>query len=231
VASHLAAALADERKRCVLVDLDGSFADVSVALGVEPAADVRTIADLLAVADEMSPEHVEAALFRHSRKFDALLAPPEPLSAPPGAGLYCGAVALLAMSHDMVILHTPRSLDAVARAGLAMADLVVLVVSPDLFCLYSARRVMDALGIEHDPARCMVVVNPVVRGDVGMAEVERVLGIRPEALIRFDPAVGRAQDRGELVGVRSRRTWRDIRGLARRAAATASPPHPEQREE
>jgi Flp pilus assembly CpaE family ATPase len=220
IASHLAAALAEQGKRCVLVDLDGCFADVSVALGIAPGQDIRTVADLVAVAGELEPDHVEDALFRHARGFAALLAPPEPTQSPGiPSGLYRGTVALLALSHDVVVVHTPRCLDDIARAGLAMADEILLVVSPDLFSLYSARRAMSALGLQGGGGRCRVVINPHVRRDIGFAEVEGILGVRPDAAVRFDPAVSRAQDGGELLRSRSHRAWRDVQALARLCAA------------
>lgn len=223
IASHLAAALADQGKRCVLVDLDGSFADVSVALGIAPGQEVKTVADLIPVAGELEPDHVEDALFRHPRGFAALLAPPEPTLAPsiPG-GLYAGTVALLALSHDAVLLHTPRCLDDVARTGLRMADEILLVVSPDLFSLYSARRVISALEFRAGEGRCHVIINPHARGDIRLADIEDIIGMRPAATVRFDPAVGRAQDRGELLRARSRGAWRDVRALAKRLAADAT---------
>jgi Flp pilus assembly CpaE family ATPase len=223
LASHLAAALVEEGRRCALVDLDGSFADVSVALGIEPGRDVRTIADLLPVAGELAPDHVQDALFQHPRGFAALLAPPEPSGLPElPAGIYTAAISLLALAHDVVVLHTPRSLDEIAKAGLSMADEILLVISPDLFSLYSARRAMSALGLPDASERCNIVINPMARGEVRTKEIERVLGMRPKAAVRFDPAVGRAQDRGQLLGARSHRAWRDVRALARRLASAPS---------
>jgi Flp pilus assembly CpaE family ATPase len=223
IASHLAAALAEQGNRCVLVDLDGCFADVSVALGIAPGQDVRTIADLVPVTRELEPDHVEDALFRHPRGFAALLAPPEPVQAPGiPSGLYSGTVALLALSHDVVVLHTPRCLDDVARTGLRMADEILLVVSPDLFSLYSARRAMSALGLQGSGGRCRVVINAHARGDIGFAEIEDILGVRPSAAVRFDPAVSRAQDRGELLRPRSHRAWRDVQVLAKLWATVAA---------
>jgi Flp pilus assembly CpaE family ATPase len=223
IASHIAAALADGGKRCVLVDLDGCFADVSVALGIAPGQDVRTVADLVAVADELEPDHIEDALFRHPRGFAALLAPPEPTHVPDiPSGLYGGAVALLALSHDVVVLHSPRCLDEAARTGLRLADEVLLVVSPDLFSLYSARRAISALGFQAGDGRCQVVINPHSRGDISLADIEDILGIPPAATVRFDPAVSRFQDRGELLRARSRGAWRDVQALAKRVAADAA---------
>jgi Flp pilus assembly CpaE family ATPase len=223
LASHLAAALADAGARCVLVDLDGCFADVTAALGIPPDRDVRTVADLLPVADELEPEHLADALYHHARGFNALLAPPEPAQiGQVPAGLYSGSIALLALSHDVVVLHVPRCLDDTARVCLGIADRVLMVVSPDLFSLYAARRAVVALGLG-DSRRLHVVVNPYERGAIGLDEVERVLGARPAAAVRFDPAVSRAQDRGELMRARSRRIWRDVQALAKLVAADAEP--------
>ncbi|HEX9410824.1 MAG TPA: AAA family ATPase [Actinomycetota bacterium] len=215
VACHLIAALSDQGRKCVLVDLDGSFADVTIALGIDDSKDIRTAADLLAVMEEMSPDHVENALFRHPEGFAVLLAPANPsTSSSLVPELYEAAITQLALMYEAVILHVPRSLDGVARVGLNLADEVVLVVAPDVFSVHSARRAIDAVGLAEPSGRCRVVINPMVRGAVGAAEVESALGIRPATAIRFDAAVGRVQDRGELLPSRSRGAGRDVRALA-----------------
>ena len=213
LASHLAAALADRGTSCVLVDLDACYADVTIALGIDASQDVRTVADLVPVASELGPDHVEDAVFRHARGFAALLAPPEPTQDIPPA-LYGGAVALLALTYDVVVLHTPRCLDEAVRTGLGMADEILVVVSPDLFSLYSARRALAALGALGSAPACRVVINPLERGEMGFGLIERILGVRPVAAVRFDRAVGRAQERGELLRARSHPAWRDVRTLA-----------------
>jgi len=215
VACHLIAALSDQGRKCVLVDLDGSFADVTIALGIDDSKDIRTAADLLAVMEEMSAEHVENALFRHPEGFAVLLAPANAsTSSSLVPELYEAAITQLALMYEAVILHVPRSLDGVARVGLNLADEVVLVVAPDVFSVHSARRAIDAVGLAEPSGRCRVVINPMVRGAVGAVEVESALGIRPTTAIRFDPAVGRVQDRGELLPSRSRGAGRDVRALA-----------------
>jgi len=65
-----------------------------------------------------------------------------------------------------------------------------------------------------------VVVNRASRSDVTVADVERILGIRPSAVVRFDPAVRRAQDRGELLPARARRVGRAVDALARALLAS-----------
>lgn len=212
VATQLAASFADLGRRCVLVDLDASFADVTIALGVDHQ--VRTIADLVPVVGELGPDHVEDALFRHARGFSVLLAPSEPGKRDVPSGLYTAAIALLAGAYEVVVAHVPRGLDPLIRSAIGMADDVVLVVGPDLFSLYAARRAMQGLGLEGQPGKCRVLVNPMLRSEITPKDVERVLGITPFAAVRFDAAVPRAQGEGRLLPPRARKAGRDLRALA-----------------
>ncbi|MGH2554386.1 MAG: AAA family ATPase [Actinomycetota bacterium] len=219
VASQLAASFADRGQRCVLVDLDASFADVTIALGIgEPT---RTIADLVPVAGELGPDHIEDALHRHPRGFSVLLAPTEPVQQDvPPPGLYTAAIALLAGAHEVVVVHVPRGLDSLVRAAIGMADEVVLVVAPDLFSLYAARRAVQALGLDEQADGCRVLLNPLVRNEIRPKDVERVLGIAPFGAVRFDSAVVRAQAKGRLLPPRARRAGKDLRALAGKLAAS-----------
>jgi Flp pilus assembly CpaE family ATPase len=214
--SHLAAAMAARGERTVVADLDAQFADLTVALGVPHEEEVRTIADLVEVADELAPDHLEDVLYAHPRGFSALLGPLEHgnvKQVPPG--LYPGCLALLAGSFDVVLALVPRAIDPLAKAAIRMADEVLLVVTLDLFALFGARRALAALQMNDPPGRCRVVVNRAARSEVTVADVERILGIRPSAVLRFDPAVRRAQDRGELLPARARRVGRAVDALAK----------------
>jgi Flp pilus assembly CpaE family ATPase len=213
VASHLAASFADRGETCVLVDLDANFADITIALGID--RQVRTIADLVPVAGELGPHQVEDALYRHPRGFSVLLAPTEPAHEEPiPPGLYTAAIALLAGAFEVVVVHVARGLDSLIRNAIGMADEVVLVIAPDLFSLHSARRMVRALGLREPPGRCRVLINPLVRNEIGPRDVERVLGMAPFAAVRFDPAVGRAQGHGRLLPHRARRAGKDVLALA-----------------
>lgn len=219
LATHLAATLADRSVRTVLVDLDVDFAGLTVALGIDTEASPRTVTDLLPVLHELAPEHVEATLYEHPRGFAALLAPPDldieagdRRAIPPG--LYRACIALLAGSFDAVVLHVPRSVDEVARAGVELADHVLLTTTLDLFSLYGARRALAGLGLKPGSERCRVVINGRSRSEVTPVDVARILGARPAAAIRPDPAIPRVQDRGELLPRRSRKAGRDLRTLA-----------------
>jgi pilus assembly protein CpaE len=215
VATHLAAAFADRGLRAALADLDEDFADLTAALGLGADRPTRTVEDLLPVAEELSPEHVDQALVDHARGFRVLLAPyaarPE---APRLAAVVRASTALLALANDVVVLHLPRSLGEVTASSVRIADRIVVVSSLDLFSLHRARRVVDALGLAETPGRCLVAINRPTRSVLRPADVEDLLAIRPSLTIRVDAAVPRMQDRGELLSRTARGAGRDVRRLA-----------------
>ena len=222
VATHLAAAYAARGEHAVLVDADPAHSDLTAALGVAPAGEARTIADLLPVIAELSPDHLEDVLFRHSRGFSVLLGPDVPDDAIT-PGVCRGAVALLALAYDPVVVHIARPADPSARDLVAMADAVVLVASLDLLSIYGARRAIEALGIDASSQTCLVVVNRAGRSPLGRKDVERVLGMRPAVCIRPDPRVPRAQERGRLLGPSARGAIKDVRRLAELIAPKPRP--------
>jgi Flp pilus assembly CpaE family ATPase len=88
------------------------------------------------------------------------------------------------------------------------------VTTLDLFSLYGGKRALQRMGRPDSP-RTRVVVNKAARASIRVSDVERVLGIPPVATVRLDPAVPRAQERGEVLAPRSGRAARDVERLAR----------------
>ncbi|MEX0755280.1 MAG: hypothetical protein WEA54_00785 [Actinomycetota bacterium] len=204
LATHLAAAYARAGSDCVLVDADPLFADVTTALGVPDDPPPRTIADLLPIVDELTPEHVGEALWRHDAGFRALLAPdietalriaPRELRAIAWSAAHTG---------EVVVLHLSRELGETARAALEHADRVLLTISLDVLSFRAGRRAIQALDELGFHGRCDVVVNRARRGDLTPADVERAFGCAPLAVLPADPAVPGLQDRGELLPARTR---------------------------
>jgi pilus assembly protein CpaE len=197
----------------VLVDLDVVFADASAAVGVPAEDEVRTVGDLLALGDEVSPRHVEEVLWRHPEGFGVLLAPGDELAAVNVRGHhYRAAVAAARRTCDVVVLHVPRGLDEVARAGLELADRIVIVLALDVLSFRDAKRAIEAAGIGD---RSVFVVNRARRAEITPADVERVFGSAPIAVIPTDRSAVAAQDHGRLLPSRGR-TGRSIDRLARR---------------
>jgi len=225
VATHLAAALSDRGLRAVLVDLGADLGETTLALGIGAVEATHTIADLVGVMGELSPEHLHDALFSHPRGFAALLPPPEPsVGAEVPAGLYAACVALLATGFDAVVLHVPRGSGEAARRVLAMADRVVVLTGLDAFSVYGARRAMAAFGLQDHPDRCEVVVSRAGRAELSSADVARILSKRPAATIRADRRVAASQQRGELLPRGARGAARDVALLADRLIPSDSGP-------
>jgi pilus assembly protein CpaE len=218
VATHLAAALARRRRSCVLVDLDVVFADASAAVGVPTDEPVRTVADLLPLGDEVSPRHVDEVLWRHQQGFGVLLAPGDEVAAVTVRGNhYRSVVAAVRKTCDVVVLHVPRGLDEIARTGLELADRVLVVLGLDVLSFRDARRAIAATGIAD---RCTFVVNRARRSEIAPADVERVFGVPPIAIIPSSSAAPEAQDHGRLLPLRGR-VGRAIDRLARRVTEDA----------
>jgi Flp pilus assembly CpaE family ATPase len=222
VSSNLAAVLTDRGLRVVLADLDHVFGELALALGIARQERWRTIADLLPVAEELSPQHVEDALVAHPRGFRALLAA-RPGTPPPPAALYAASVALLAGSLDVIVLHVPRWSEDLRRTAVNLADQVVVVTTADVFSLYGVRTLLAGLDRSTRGERCTLVVNRARRRRVGDEAFTAVAGASPDAVIRTDRAAPVRQDRGELLSPRSRRAGRDVRRLAALLVAEPAP--------
>jgi cellulose biosynthesis protein BcsQ len=226
VASHLAAAFARAGSRTALVDMDPAFGDLTAALGLVEDDHIASIEDLVPVMDELDPDHVERALTRHQGGFDVLLSrpsmphpAPEDPSDPPGtpiipSGLYGACVALLAHDHDAVVVQVPRTLGSLTKSAVRLADETIVVSGADLMSLYGSRRMLAFLRQEAHGTNVRIVLNITRRPEATAAEVERVLGSKPAARIRLDPAVAVAQATGRLVRPRGGRAWPEVARLA-----------------
>ena len=212
VATHLAAAIAKHGPRCVLIDLDRQFADVSAAIGVPAEDDVRTMADLAPLGDEIGRQHLEEVLWEHPSGFSALLAPAEPMPNLRASEPYRAAIAAVRAMCDLVILDVPRALDEVSAAGLESANRVVVVLGLDVLSFRDAKRAIEVAGLED---RIDFVVNRAGRSEIVPRDVERVFGRPALAVIPADRTVTSARDHGRLVPMRGR-VGRAIERLARR---------------
>jgi pilus assembly protein CpaE len=200
LAPHLAAAIARRGRRCLLVDLDLAFADLTVALGVSPEEEVRTIADAVSFAEELTARHLDGMLLEHPNDFRALLAPPEG-SARATAGEIGLVLEAARGCCEVMVLHVPRGMDEVIRLALRLADRIAVVLGLDVLSFRAAKRALDEVGVGE---RCEFVVNRPGRSEIATGDVERVFGRAAIAVIPFARGVAAAQDRGRLMPARSR---------------------------
>jgi pilus assembly protein CpaE len=206
VATHLAAALARREMECSLIDLDPLFGDVAAALGRAGHEEgVRTIADVVPVADELTAQHLEGVLWRHPEGFRALLGPIDPLSMDGLDGSFFRAIVHAARQmSEVVVLSAPRHLGTTTRSALLEADRSLFVLSLDVFSFRDAQRALAVLEGEIDPRAVSFLVNRATRGEVTVRDVERVFGSPPIEVIPFDRRSAEVQDRGRLLPRRSR---------------------------
>jgi pilus assembly protein CpaE len=212
VATHLAAAFARRSVDCAIVDADVPFAGLTGPLGAPDQEDVPTAADLATFGDDLAPSQVRDLLWRHPEGFGALLSPGRAdAAADLGPVVYGRAIAAMSRAVDVVVLHVPREIGPLTRTTLAAADPVLMVLTLDVSSFRDARKVIEATGVED---RCGFVVNRAARGEITPADVERVFGKPPLAVIPKDRAVAQAQERGRILPRRGR-TGRAIDRLAR----------------
>lgn len=208
VATHLAGSLARRSVDCALVDLDVVFAGASGPLGA-PGEGVPTAAELARFGD-LAPEQVRELLWKHPEGFGVLLSPGR--SEPDlGAVVFGRAIAALAQTVRLVLLHVPRQITPLTRTALAGADVALVIVRLDVASFRDARRLIEAAGIDD---RARIVVNRTARAEVTPADVERVFGRPPLAAIPSDRRVPREQARARLLSRRGR-TGRELDRLAR----------------
>ena len=227
VATHLAAAFA-RRGSVVLIDADPVFGDVAQALGA-PAGDdaepVHTFADVASLGEDLGPDQLKGALWRHASEVDVLL-PPSPEEAarlrPDDLRLVTDAAAGVA---DAVVVHLPRALGPMTLAGAETAGRLLEVLTLDVVSFRATSRAIEAFSPLHLEGRVAFVVNRAARSEVTPGDVRRVFGEPSLAVLPFDRGVRSAQERGRLLPARGRMarrfdrmatalTERDVEGMA-----------------
>ncbi len=210
IATHLAQACARQGKSTVLIDADLQHADVTSALALWDD-DVRTVADLAAVVDELSWEQIEAVAFAHPSGFRVILAPPVIEVGAVDTEVVVRACVVAASAADAVVVHLPRSVDAVAQRVANDADRWLEVLDLDVGAFVASRRTLELL--PQLGSRAELVVNRAARAEVTPADARRAFDRDPIAVVGTDGGAARARLRGKLLSPRGRAA-RAIDGLA-----------------
>ncbi|MGH2740157.1 MAG: AAA family ATPase [Actinomycetota bacterium] len=215
LSTNLAAACARLDADTALMDCDLLHGDVATAIGIEMGDETKTVAELIPLLDELTPEHVGQVLYEHPSGFRALLAPSDMREGVEVEGARLARAAdVLRSDFDVVLLHLPRDPER-ARPFLEVADAVLVVLTLDVLAFRGARRALsflDAVGLR---TRRFLIVNKAVRGDLAPKDAERALGLVPTAVINEDRLVPRSQDRGTLVATGRGHAARRVGMLAR----------------
>lgn len=173
VAVNLAAALAQEGRKTVLVDLVLGEGDIEVALNLKAR---RTLADLVDEAATEDLVMVDNFLIAHytgtkvlcgPSRDDAYLVTPEALQH---------ALDLLTERYSYVILDTGVRPDSLTQAALSASDLILLLATPELLSIRHARSALDFLTDHSLRDRAAIVLNRAgLEGGIKTPEIERVL--------------------------------------------------------
>jgi len=206
VATHLAAAFA-RRGSAVLIDADPVFGDVAQALGAptgDDAEPVHTFADAASLGEDLGPEQLRGALWRHASEIDVLLPPSPEVAArlgPDDLRLVTEAAAGLA---DAVVVHLPRALDAMTLEGAETAGRLLEVLTLDVVSFRATSRAMEAFAPLHLEGQVAFVVNRATRSEITPGDVRRVFAEPALAVLPLDRAVRSTQERGRLLPARGR---------------------------
>jgi pilus assembly protein CpaE len=162
VAVHLAlaAARADSERTVCLVELDLQAGDLRSLLDVQSR---RSVADLVAVADEMTQRSLDDTLYVHPTGLRLLLSPERGEDGEDVGGAAArGILAGLKFQYDLVICDVGAVMTEAGAVAVEMANDALVVTTPDVPALRAANRLLglwDRLRIRSDDAK--IVLNRV----------------------------------------------------------------------
>jgi pilus assembly protein CpaE len=158
VSTNLAAALAREGKRTLLVDLDLQFGDVAIMLGLEPE---RTLHDLLSAPGKLDAEKIAGYATRHGSGVHVLPAPLRPEDAELITDARIGELLDAARSgYDVVVVDTAPFFHGAVLTTFDRTDDLLLVTAPDVPSMKNVRLTLQTLELLSFPTeRIRIVLN------------------------------------------------------------------------
>jgi pilus assembly protein CpaE len=219
--SNLAVGLAAAGKRSVVVDLDLQFGDIGLALGLSPE---RTVYDLASSGGALDGEKLDAYLATHSSKARALLAPTRPDQAGEvSTELLREVYDLLRASYNHVIVDTPPDFTPAVIAAIDASSHVCMVTAMDSLSLKNTKLGLETLELMgYEPTAITVVLN---RADsqvgIAHADVEQIIGRKPDVLVPSNRAVPRSLNEGVPILLGDARS--PVAGALRQLAAVYLP--------
>jgi pilus assembly protein CpaE len=197
--ANLAVALAELRKRVVVVDLDLQFGDVGLSLGLTPQ---RTIYDLVKSGGSLDAEKLEAFLTTHESGARVLMAPVRPDQAGAVTVDFLQEVyALLRSSNDFVVVDTPPGLMPEVIASIDASTHVCIVGTLDSLSLKNTKLGLETLELMgYESERISMVLN---RADskVGVTQddVTAIIGRSADILVPSHRDIARSVNEGKPV--------------------------------
>ncbi|HEX6513964.1 MAG TPA: septum site-determining protein Ssd [Nocardioidaceae bacterium] len=192
LAAGLAVTASRDGARTLLVDADPLGGGVDLVLGWESVEGLRW-PELAETSGAVSPPALVGALPRRGDlvvlswdRGDVPAVPTEAMATALDAGR---------RGRDVVVIDLPRHLDETAQLALGVADATLLVVPAELRACAAAARVAGAAKA-HCRSLSVVVRGPAPSG-LRAAEVADALGLPLAGVLRPEPGLARALERGE----------------------------------
>jgi pilus assembly protein CpaE len=198
-ACNLAVALVRREMRPIVIDLDLQFGDVGLALGLKPE---RTIYDLATAVGSLDGDKVDAFVSLHESGAAALLAPIRPDQAAAITVPFLHELfEILRGRYDFVIVDTPPAFSPEVIAAVDTSSHLCVVGMLDALSLKDTKIGLETLmQMGRDPEQVTLLLN---RADtnvgISSADVERLLGRRPDVLVPSDVAIPRATTHGRPI--------------------------------
>jgi pilus assembly protein CpaE len=156
VSTNLAAELASDGSRVLLIDLDLSFGDVGIVLGLMPE---RSMSDVVAMAGHLDEQGLASVVTPHDSGLDALCAPPLPADAEriPGSSI-TEVLRVAKRMYQYVVVDTPPAFTEHVLAALDASDVSILLATLDIPAVKNLRLTLDTLDLLGLPRDSWVIV-------------------------------------------------------------------------
>ncbi len=188
-ASNLAAALAKQGKKTLLLDLDLQFGDAAIVMGIEPD---KTIYDLVVAPGELDFEKLVGYITKHPSGLDILPAPLRPEDAELVTESKITRLLEVAREcYDVIVVDTSPFFHGPMLATLDRTDELLMLCGLDVPTLKNVRLALQTLELLSFPTTRIKFVLNRANTKVGLSkrEVESALKVSIDVEVPSDRAV------------------------------------------
>jgi pilus assembly protein CpaE len=197
--SNLAAAVAKQGKKTLLLDLDLQFGDAAIVMGIEPE---KTIYDLVVAPGELDFEKLAGYTTKHPCGLDILPAPLRPEDAELVTESKITRLLEVAREcYDVIVVDTSPFFHGPMLATLDRTDELLVLCGLDVPTLKNVRLALQTLELLSFPTSRIKFVLNRANTKVGLSkrEVESALKVEMHAEMPSDRAVPIAVNQGSPV--------------------------------
>lgn len=173
IAVNLAAQLAKEKKKVVLIDLSLQFGDVSVLLNLEPKDTLSELAQERAALDIDIVKHYMTV---HSSGVHVLCAPKSPEYADIITSAHIEKILqAIRPYYDCIIIDTPTLINDALLTALEASNAILFLISLDICTLRNAKMTMMLLQSLQLKDKVKLIVNREVESDITRDDIQSIL--------------------------------------------------------